>query len=445
MKIYLVGGAVRDTLLKKEIKDKDFVVTGSTIDEMLSLGFEKVGADFPVFIHPETSEEYALARTEIKDETKKGYHAFITHFSPETTLEEDLKRRDLTINAIAYSKEEGYIDPYHGIQDLENKILRHTSLAFKDDPVRVLRLARFYARYEDFTIAEETKKLCQEMVLNGELEHLTSERVWKEFEKVFTENKPSKFFYFLQEIGALKIILPELDNLKDVPQPLEHHPENCSFIHTMMVLDKAAETAREHNLKGEDNTAICFSALVHDLGKALTPKEEWPHHRQHEERGEEPIKQVCDRLKVQSDVKRLALMTGVNHLRVHKIMESNPKTITRYFTEWDYNRRPHTVKLMAMVCEADSKGRLNFEDRPYPQNQFLIDIMEAIKSVDLSSIFQKDNSHTKNVEQIKSKIYNLRLRQAKETKQELLTSILIDNKMKLDLSKLHVYNKNNLQ
>lgn len=422
LKTYLVGGAVRDKLLNRESKDQDYVVIGSTIEEMEKLGFEKVGADFPVFLHPETKDEYALARTEIK--TDKGYNGFTTFFSPETTLEEDLARRDLTINAIAYDeKNDVYIDPYKGIEDLKNKILRHTTDAFKEDPLRVLRLARFYARYKDFTVAEETKKLCHSLL--GELNDLTPERVWKEIEKVFTEEKPSRFFYLLEEVGALKIIMPELASLKDVPQTEIHHPEICSFVHTMMVLDRASELClNNEKYNKEEKTAILFAALTHDLGKGITPKELLPRHLNHEINGVPLIKNVCDKLKVPNLVKHLSLLIGENHLKVHNSMELNPKTIVKLFQQWDYNRRPKMVEMLTLVCQADSQGRLTFEKRPYPQREYLMKIFEKIKQANLSSIVEK---YKYNKVLLKDNIYKKRLEVAKRVKPELIISLSIDN------------------
>lgn len=432
LKTYLVGGAVRDKLLNRESKDKDYVVVGSTIDEMEKLGFEKVGADFPVFLHPTTKEEYALARTEIK--TGKGYNGFTTYFSPETTLEEDLARRDLTINAIAYDEKNNvYIDPYKGMEDLKNKVLRHTTEAFNEDPLRVLRLARFYARYKDFSIAKETKDFCHSLL--EELNDLTPERVWKEIEKVFTEEKPSRFFYFLEEIGALKIIMPELANLKDVPQTAIHHPEICSFVHTMMVLDRASELClNNEKYNKEEKTAILFAALTHDLGKGITPKELLPKHSNHEINGVPLIKDVCDRLKVPNLVKHLSLLVGGQHLKVHNSMELNPKTIVRLFKEWDYNRRPKMVEMLALVCQADSQGRLTFEKRPYPQREYLMKIFEEIKQTNLSSVIEK---YKDNKVLLIDNIYKKRLDVAKRVKPELITSLSID----YDLEKMMKFNQ----
>lgn len=433
LKTYLVGGAVRDKLLNRESKDRDYVVVGSTIEEMEKLGFEKVGADFPVFLHPITKEEYALARTEIK--TGKGYNGFTTFFSKETTLEEDLARRDLTINAIAYDEKNNvYIDPYKGMEDLKNKVLRHTTEAFKEDPLRVLRLARFYARYKDFSIAKETKDFCHSLL--EELNDLTPERVWKEIEKVFTEEKPSRFFYFLEEIGALKIIMPELANLKDVPQTAICHPEICSFVHTMMVLDRASELClNNEKYNKEEKTAILFAALTHDLGKGITPKELLPKHLNHEINGVPLIKDVCDRLKVPNLVKHLSLLVGEQHLKVHNSMELNPKTIVRLFKEWDYNRRPKMVEMLALVCQADSQGRLTFEKRPYPQREYLMRIFEEIKQTNLSSVIEK---YKDNKVLLIDNIYKKRLDVAKKIKPELITSLSID----YDLEKMMKFNQN---
>lgn len=460
MKIYLVGGAVRDLLLKQSPKDKDYVVVGSNINEMEKLEFKQVGNDFPVFLHPETGEEYALARTEVK--TGKGYNGFSTYFSEDTTIEEDLSRRDLTINSIAYDeKHNQYIDPYNGQSDLKNKILRHTTIAFKEDPLRVIRLARFYARLPDFTIAEETKALCKEMVNNGELNHLTTERIWKEIQKVFLEsvdsdhNKPSRFFYFLQEIGALKVILPELDALKDIPQSEIHHPEKCSFVHTMLVLDKATELLKEkdeqkvfhlnNNFKKEEQVAILFSALLHDLGKGVTPKEILPRHIGHEEAGVPLVEQVCDRLRVPSLCKHLSMVVCQDHLRIHRALENNHKTLVKMYKHFDYRRNPQFLNMITLVCQADSQGRLNFEDRPYPQREYLLTIFNHLKRNYPVELIEKYKNDT---EKLIKNLYQFELNFLKNEKTKFLKSLEnkilqneIDQNLKQDYSKIMKFNQ----
>ena len=399
LKTYLVGGAVRDKLLGLEPRDKDYVVVGSTPEKMVELGFEQVEASFPVFLHPETKYEYALARGEKKNGV--GYRGFEIDFSPAITLEKDLSRRDLTINAIAFDeKNNSFIDPFNGILDLRAKVLRHTTEAFKEDPLRVLRLARFACRYSDFIVAEETIQLCKDMVLNGELNNLTPERVFKEMVKAFNEPKPSIFFSFLHEVGALNIIMPELSALKDVPQVAEHHPEICSFKHTMMVLDRASELIKEeikngNNYSDEEKMAVLFSALTHDLGKGVTPKDLLPKHHLHEINGVPLIEAVCNRLKVNNLTKKLALLVGKNHLKIHRALEVNHKTLLKFYYLYDYQRSPKLIDLVTLSCKADSQGRLTFEDRPYPQREFLLNCFSYVRSQKPTEIIEKFKDNQK--------------------------------------------------
>lgn len=403
MKKYLVWWAVRDKLLNREIKDKDYVVVWSTVEEMLELWFIKVWADFPVFLHPKTKEEYALARTEIKNGV--WYNWFKTFFSKETTLEDDLKRRDLTINSIAFDEEKNiFIDPFGWIKDLENKILKHTSEAFSDDPLRVLRLARFYARYEDFEIDFSTKEFCKKLI--PEIKFLKVERIFQEIEKVFTENKPSRFFYFLEEIWVLKEFMKELSDLKDVPQPVLHHPEICSFKHSMMVLDKWRELLKEKKFTKEEKTAFLFSALLHDLWKWITPKELLPSHIWHEKAWVPLVENICKRLKVPFFVKKLSTLFCEDHMKIHKILEVNSKTLLKFYKRWDYKRKPIFTEMMVLLAEADAKWRLTFENREYPQKDFLEKIFFWLKNLDLSEIINKNKE---NIPKMKNEIHKKEL------------------------------------
>ena len=364
MKTYLVGGAVRDRLLGIAVKDRDYVVVGAVPDDLLRAGYRPVGKDFPVFLHPQTHEEYALARTERK--TGRGYHAFAFDTDPSVTLEDDLRRRDLTINAIAEDEHGTLIDPFGGARDLEAKILRHVSPAFAEDPVRVLRVARFAARYAErgFRIAEETLALMRAMVADGEVDHLVPERVWAETQKALTEKTPSAFVRALRECGALRVLFPEIDALYGVPQRAEFHPEIDSGIHTEMVVDMAARLARGDALIG-------YCALVHDLGKALTPKDVLPRHIGHEHRGLEPVAAVSTRLKVPSEYAALAQLVCKLHLLAHTVLELKPATVLGVFEQLDAFRRPERVEPFLIACEADKRGRLGSSESAYPQGEFL--------------------------------------------------------------------------
>lgn len=375
MKTYLVGGAVRDSLLSHPVKDRDFVVVGQTPDAMLAAGFKPVGKDFPVFLHPETSDEYALARTEKK--VGRGHTGFEVVADPSVSLEDDLSRRDLTINAIAQDEATGeLVDPYGGVADLKAGILRHVSPAFAEDPLRVLRVARFAARYADrgFTVAPQTMELMTQMVDSGELADLTAERVWGEVSKALSCAKPSVFFSTLRQCGALAVIAPEIEALYGVPQPEEHHPEIDSGIHTEMVVDQAAQLA-------PGNIPVVFAALVHDLGKGLTPKELWPKHVDHEKNGEAPVRELCARWKVPTAYKNLSVSVCVYHLHSHRALEMRPGSLLDLLENIGAIRQPEKLENFLLACEADARGRLGFEDRPYPQADYLRAVQNAAMKV----------------------------------------------------------------
>ncbi|SMF11530.1 multifunctional CCA addition/repair protein [Pseudogulbenkiania subflava] len=377
MKIYQVGGAVRDRLLGLPVTDHDWVVVGATPQDMTARGFRPVGKDFPVFLHPETHEEYALARTERK--IGRGYHGFTFHADRDVTLEEDLARRDLTINAMASDETGQIIDPYHGQDDLKNRILRHVSPAFAEDPVRVLRLARFAARF-GFAIAPETLQLMRTMVANGEVDALVAERVWQEMARGLMENQPSRFFLVLRECGALARILPEVDALFGVPQRADYHPEIDTGDHVMRVIDYAAA----HQLP----LPVRFAALTHDLGKALTPDDVLPRHIGHEARGEKPLLALSERLRVPADCRDLARITCLHHTKVHVAGEMRPDTVLKMFRETDALRRPDRFRLMLDACLADARGRLGFEQCNYPQVDWLARMLDAALAVDAGAIAQ---------------------------------------------------------
>jgi tRNA nucleotidyltransferase (CCA-adding enzyme) len=373
MQVYLVGGAVRDALLGLPFKERDWVVVGGTRDELLRLRYREVGRDFPVFLHPDSHEEYALARLERK--VSPGYRGFAVEFGPEVTLEEDLARRDLTINAIAQADDGSLLDPYGGQHDLKARVLRHVSPAFIEDPVRILRVARFAARFAPlgFQVAPETTALMRAMVERGEVDALVAERVWQETEKALREPGASMFFQVLRECGALKIIYPEIDALFGVPQPEKWHPEIDTGVHTLMVLDQAVL------LSGD--VKVRFAALVHDLGKATTPRQEWPGHKGHEERSVTLIEALCDRLKLPSEYRDLSVIVARYHGNVHRAFELRPGTILGIFEKTDAFRRPERFKQALLACEADSRGRLGLEKDPYPQRQYLQAARDAAATV----------------------------------------------------------------
>ena len=373
MQVYLVGGAVRDHLLGHPYHEKDYVVVGATPAQMLDLGYQPVGKDFPVFLHPQTKEEYALARTERK--SGSGYHGFEFHTDVSVTLEQDLIRRDLTINAMAMDDAGQVYDPYGGQQDLEKRILRHVSDAFVEDPLRVLRIARFAARYTSagFVIADETLALMQRLTETGELNALTPERVWKETSRALSERHADVYFEVLRQCGALKVLFPEIDALYGIPQRPEYHPEIDCGIHTMMSLQQACR--QNYSLD------VRFAVLVHDLGKALTPVEELPRHIMHEERGIKPVNELCDRLKVPTYTKQLALAVCKEHLKCHQAFNLKPGTLWRLLQRLDVLRRPERVEAFVQACECDSRGRLGLEDRAYPQAQYVLDAMQTVRAI----------------------------------------------------------------
>lgn len=348
MKVYLVGGAVRDQLLGLHVQERDWVVVGATPEQMLDKGFKRVGKDFPVFLHPKTKEEYALARTERK--SARGYYGFECQFDPSVTLEEDLARRDLTMNAIAMDEKGRIIDPYGGQIDLTNKILRHVSSAFVEDPVRVLRVARFAARFYHlgFKLADETRFLMYSMVQKGELEHLIPERVWQELQRSLEEKNPDQFILTLRSCGALKVIFPELEALFGVPNPRKYHPEVDSGIHTLMVLQAAVSLS--------DSPVTRFAALVHDLGKALTPMQEWPKHYGHEGAGLPIIESLCSRLRIPKEYKSLALLVAKEHLVIHRLFELKASTVVKVLERTDAFRRPEQFHQLLLACQADAEG-----------------------------------------------------------------------------------------
>ncbi|MDR2305788.1 MAG: multifunctional CCA addition/repair protein [Paucimonas sp.] len=381
MQIYKVGGAVRDRLLGRPVSDVDWLVVGATVEQMQAQGFRPVGADFPVFLHPRTSEEYALARTERK--SGRGYGGFTFHASPDVTLEEDLIRRDLTINAMAEDEHGNLYDPYHGKSDLEQRILRHVSPAFAEDPLRVLRVARFAASYAPlgFRVADETLALMRQITDSGELQALTAERSWKEIERALMEAQPQVFIEVLRACGALKVLMPELDALFGVPQPAAHHPEIDSGIHTLSVLAQSA--------LHQQPLAVRWACLLHDLGKGTTPEEEWPRHIAHEVRGLKLIKAVNLRFKAPRECQELALLVGEYHTHCHRALELRPLTLLELLQKFDVYRRPQRFEDFIAACEMDARGRLGLENRDYPQAQYLRGAAAAARAVDVKPLVEK--------------------------------------------------------
>jgi tRNA nucleotidyltransferase (CCA-adding enzyme) len=375
METYLVGGSVRDEILGLPVTDHDHVVVGSTPEEMVRLGYRAVGKDFPVFLHPETHEQYALARTERK--VSRGYKGFEVYASPEVSLQEDLARRDLTINSIAKDENGNIVDPFGGIADLEAGLLRHISPAFTEDPVRVLRTARFAARF-GFRIAPETLTLMSEMVHNGEVDALVPERVWQEFARGLMERKPSRMFYALRECGALSRLMPEVDALFGVPQPPQYHPEVDTGVHVMMVIDHAAR--KNYSLP------VRFAALTHDLGKGTTPPEEWPRHIGHEARSVKLVKDLCERIRSPNEARDLALLVARYHGDVHRSLELRPTTMAAMLQSVDAYRKPQRFEEFLQACACDFHGRPGYAEKPYPQAERLRRAFEAARSVDAGSI-----------------------------------------------------------
>ena len=377
MKVYLVGGAVRDSLLGLSGSDRDWLVVGSTPEDMVSLGYQPVGKDFPVFLHPETREEYALARNERK--TARGYKGFTVHAAPDVTLEEDLARRDLTINAIAKDPETGEIfDPYHGRKDLEHKVLRHVTDAFHEDPVRILRIARFASRFPDFEVASETLALMRSMVDEGEVDALVSERVWQEIARGLMGKQPSRMLQVLRTCGALQRLLPEVDRLYGVPQRAEYHPEIDTGIHLEMVLDQSAEC--------NASLEVRFACLCHDLGKGTTPADILPRHIGHEQRSVKLLQSICERWRVPVECKELAEVVAREHGNIHQSLEFGAEAVLRLLVRCDALRRPERFAQALIACECDARGRLGFTEKPYLQKPRLLKALEAAQSVDSAAI-----------------------------------------------------------
>jgi tRNA nucleotidyltransferase (CCA-adding enzyme) len=395
MKTYLVGGAVRDALLGQRGSDRDWVVVGATPERMTSLGFIPVGRDFPVFLHPRSHEEYALARTERK--SAPGYRGFVVHAAPDVTLEEDLARRDLRINAIALPEaladacangevdSSALVDPFGGQGDMRSKVLRHVTDAFREDPVRILRVARFAARFDDFTVAPETSALMRDMVAAGEVDALVPERVWQELSRGLMERRPSRMFEVLRDCGALAVLLPEVDRLWGVPQTAEHHPEIDTGIHLMMVLDMAARLGSA--------LPVRFACLMHDLGKGTTPADMLPRHIGHEQRSARLLRAVCERWRVPVDLRELADVVAREHGNVHRSGELGAAALMRLFERCDAIRKPQRFDHVLEACECDARGRLGFEARPYPQRERLLRMLAAAQSVQTRPIAERAAQH----------------------------------------------------
>ncbi|HEJ9056022.1 multifunctional CCA addition/repair protein [Serratia fonticola] len=380
MKIYLVGGAVRDTLLNLPVVDHDWVVVGATPADLLALGYQQVGKDFPVFLNPQTHEEYALARTERK--SGQGYTGFTCYAAPDVTLEEDLLRRDLTINAMARGDDGVLVDPYNGKADLDARLLRHVSDAFGEDPLRVLRVARFAARFASlgFTVAPETSALMQQMAESGELASLTAERVWKETEKALQSQSPQVYFQVLRDCGALKVLFPEIDALFGVPAPEKWHPEIDTGVHTLMTLAIAAQLSPEVDIR--------FSALCHDLGKGITPQELWPHHYGHGPAGVRLVEKLCQRLRVPNPVRELAKLVAEYHDLIHTVNKLRPETLLKLFDAIDVWRKPQRLEQMILTSEADARGRTGFENNPYPQGDYLRQAYQVANAVSVKEVVE---------------------------------------------------------
>jgi len=388
MGVFVVGGAVRDALMGQRVNDRDWVVVGSTPEAMSAQGYVPVGKDFPVFLHPQTREEYALARTERK--TARGYKGFAVQAAPDVTLEEDLARRDLTVNAMAVPEALAHqapstwtgqiVDPYGGLSDLQSKVLRHVTKAFAEDPVRILRLARFAARFADFSVAGDTMALMRQMVEDGEVDHLVHERVWQELAKGLMAAKPSRMFEVLRECGALKVLLPELDRLWGVPQRPEYHPEIDTGVHMMLVMDMAARLNMPLSVR--------VACLMHDLGKGTTPADVLPRHIGHEGRSVKLLQKVCERLRVPTDCKELAEVVAREHGNIHRSAELGPEALMRLLERCDAIRQPERFARVLQACECDARGRLGFEDAAYPQAERLLKVQQAALSVETAPIAQ---------------------------------------------------------
>jgi tRNA nucleotidyltransferase (CCA-adding enzyme) len=417
MQIFSVGGAIRDALLYQPVKDKDWVVVGATPEQMTQQGYQTVGKDFPVFLHPTTREEYALARTERK--TAPGYKGFKVHASPEVTLEEDLARRDLTINALALPEAHSGllaqanatfekvfaahgIDPYGGLKDLQSKTLRHVTVAFREDPVRILRVARFAARFPDFSIAPETLQLMQDMVDAGEVEHLVPERVWQELAKGLMTHKPSRMFEVLKACGALKVLLPEVNALWGVPQRAEYHPEIDTGVHLMMVLDMSAQL--------NASLPVRVACLLHDLGKGTSPQAEWPRHIGHEQRSAKLLKQVCERLRIPVECKELSDVVAREHGNIHRSQDLNAAALMRLLERCDAIRKPERWPEILLACECDARGRLGFENTAYAPAQRLREVLRAALSVTTADIAAEAQKQGLTGPAVGEKIHEARVR-----------------------------------
>lgn len=378
METYLVGGAVRDRLLGIPVKDRDWVVVGATPKEMLDAGYRQVGKGFPVFLHPETQEEHALARTERK--IAPGHTGFEVHAAPDVTLEDDLRRRDLTINAIAETTAGELLDPYHGRADIESRTLRHVSDAFTEDPLRVLRVARFAARFADrgFRVADETLTLMRTMVAGGELDTLVGERVWQEIARALSEPRPAEFVRVLRDCGALRAILPEVNALFGVPQPEKYHPEVDTGVHVLLCLEQARRLT--------DDPVVGWATLVHDVGKGVTDPDKWPSHVAHEHLGLELIRRIQERLPVPRDHAALALLVCEHHTKMHRVEELRPVTLLKLLEQLDAFRRPERLEKFLLACEADARGRTGLEERAYPQRDYLQKALAAVTAVDIPSL-----------------------------------------------------------
>lgn len=425
MKIYLVGGAVRDALLNRRVVEKDYVVVGATPEQLTALNFTQVGKDFPVFLHPDSKDEYALARTERK--SGQGYHGFKLCFDPSVTLTEDLMRRDLTVNALAIAtdkldqtdladlanlpaliqkNQQHIIDPYKGLDDLQNKVLRHVSPAFAEDPLRVLRVARFAARYAHlgFSVAPETLALMRQLAESGELATLTPERIWKETQRALAEKDASVYFEVLRNCGALAVIFPEIDALFGIPQPVAYHPEIDTGLHTLLSLEQAC--------KANANAMVRFAVLVHDLGKALTPNDMLPSHRGHEEKGVIPVQNLCQRLKVPKSYEQLAVAVCRFHLKCHRAFELKASSIVKLLNQLDGIRNPDKVANFVQACMFDAKGRTGLENRDYPQAEYLLDCLKAISAIKFTDL--PKNITNKGGEAIANAFYQARVSAVKQ-------------------------------
>jgi tRNA nucleotidyltransferase (CCA-adding enzyme) len=376
MRTFRVGGAVRDALLGLPVNDTDWVVVGATPEDMIAAGYLPVGRDFPVFLHPRTREEYALARTERK--TGRGYHGFAFHAAPDVTLEQDLARRDLTINAIAQAPDGALIDPFGGRRDLRARVLRHVTDAFREDPVRILRVARFAARFHEFSLAPQTLELMRAMVAEGEADHLVPERVWQEIARGLMEAHPSRMFQILRACGALARVLPEVDRLWGVPQRADYHPEVDTGVHNMMVLDMSARLAAP--------LPVRFACLTHDLGKGTTPPEVLPKHTGHEQRSAELLKTVCNRLRVPNECRELADVVAREHGNIHRSAECGAAALVRLLERCDAFRKPQRFEQVLLACECDARGRLGMEEAPYPPRDRLLAALKAARAVDTAAI-----------------------------------------------------------